>query len=46
VVSFLYGSSGGLTAAGNQLLSEDSPSVGGMAGPDDRFGAALGVSSP
>jgi hypothetical protein len=33
-VNVIYGSGGGLTAAGNQLWTEDSPSVNGMAEPD------------
>jgi hypothetical protein len=37
----LYGSPGGLTAAGSQLWSQDSPGVAGGAEPGDGFGSAL-----
>ena len=51
-VNVIYGSSGGLTAAGDQLWSQDSPGVKGVASgwddaedetwsPGDEFGAAL-----
>jgi hypothetical protein len=41
VVQLLYGSTGGLTAAGSQLWSQDSPGVGGVAEAGDGFGGAL-----
>ena len=41
VAHVLYGSAGGLTAAGSQLWSQDSPGVGGMAEAGDGFGGAL-----
>ena len=41
VVHVLYGSAGGLTAAGSQLWSQDSPGVADVAEPDDEFGDAL-----
>ena len=41
VVQVLYGSTGGLTAAGSQLWSQDSPGVGGGAEAGDGFGGAL-----
>jgi disulfide bond formation protein DsbB len=41
VVHVLYGSAGGLTAAGSQLWSQDSPGVGGVAEAGDGFGSAL-----
>src|SRR5215204_7001059 len=41
VVHVLYGSGTGLTAAGSQLWSQDSPGIGGAAEPDDIFGQAL-----
>ena len=41
VVHVLYGSSGGLTAAGSQLWSQDSPGVAGVAEAGDGFGGAL-----
>jgi hypothetical protein len=42
VVHVLYGSSpGGLTAAGSQLWSQDSPGIAGGAEPEDAFGLAL-----
>jgi disulfide bond formation protein DsbB len=41
VVHVLYGSAAGLTAAGSQLWSQDSPGVGGTAEPGDAFGLAL-----
>ena len=40
-VNVLYGSSAGLTAAGNQFWHQDSPGVGGAAGEGDSYGAAL-----
>jgi hypothetical protein len=43
-VNVLYGSSTGLSSAGNQLWSRDDPDVPGSAGPGDRFGSSvLGV---
>jgi hypothetical protein len=42
VVHVLYGSSpGGLTAAGSQLWSQNSPGIAGGAEQDDEFGAAM-----
>jgi FG-GAP repeat len=41
VVHVLYGSTGGLTAAGSQLWSQDSPGVAGVAEAGDGFGGAL-----
>jgi FG-GAP repeat len=41
VVHVLYGSASGLTAAGSQLWSQDSPGVGGVAEAGDGFGGAL-----
>jgi len=41
VVHVLYGLGTGLTAAGSQLWSQDSPGIGGAAEPDDIFGEAL-----
>jgi hypothetical protein len=41
VVHVLYGSAGGLTAAGSQLWSQDSPGVAGVAEAGDGFGGAL-----
>jgi disulfide bond formation protein DsbB len=41
VVHVLYGSGTGLTAAGSQLWSQDSPGIAGGAEPGDEFGAAL-----
>ena len=40
-VNVLYGSAGGLTAAGNQVWSQDSPGVAGVTQPRDLFGSAL-----
>ena len=40
-VNVLYGSNGGLTAAGNELWHQDSPRHQGVAEAGDRFGAAL-----
>jgi disulfide bond formation protein DsbB len=40
-VNVLYGSAGGLTAAGNQVWSQDSPGVAGVTEPRDLFGSAL-----
>ena len=41
VVQVLLGSAAGLTAAGSQLWSQDSPGIAGTAEADDRFGSAL-----
>jgi hypothetical protein len=41
VVHVLYGSAGGLTAAGSQLWSQGSGGVGGIAEVGDGFGSAL-----
>jgi FG-GAP repeat len=42
VVHVLYGASpGGLSAAGSQLWSQDSPGIAGGAEPGDEFGASL-----
>jgi hypothetical protein len=41
VVQVLYGSPGGITDAGNQLWSQNSPGIAGTAEADDSFGAAL-----
>jgi FG-GAP repeat protein len=41
VVHVLYGSTGGLTASGNQLWSQDSPGIAGTAEADDFFGDSL-----
>jgi hypothetical protein len=43
VVNVLYGSAGGLTAAGNQVWSQDSPGVAGIAETQDFLGIALAV---
>lgn len=40
-VNVLYGSAGGLTGAGSQLFSQDSPGVVGTAERGDQFGSAL-----
>lgn len=40
-VNVLYASAGGLTAAGNQLWSQDIPGVAGVTQPRDLFGSAL-----
>ncbi|MEE4419372.1 FG-GAP and VCBS repeat-containing protein [Streptomyces bugieae] len=40
-VTVLRGSPGGLTTAGAQMYTQDSPGVPGAAEPGDRFGAAL-----
>ena len=42
-VSVLYGSAAGLTSAGNQLWSQDSPGIEGVTRAHDYFGAALAV---
>jgi disulfide bond formation protein DsbB len=41
VVHVLYGSGGGLSATGNQLWSQDSPGIAGVAEGSDNFGDAL-----
>ena len=41
-VNVLYGSSDGLSAAGDQLWHQDQPGVNGTAAPGELFGAALG----
>jgi hypothetical protein len=46
VVHVLYGSPAGLTAAGSQLWSQDSPGVAGTVEPDDQFGVALAAADP
>jgi disulfide bond formation protein DsbB len=44
VVQVLYGSPSGLTATGNQLWSQDSPGITGLAAePSDQFGFAVGA---
>jgi len=40
-VNVLYGSAAGLTGAGSQLFTQDSPGVPGVAEHDDLFGGAL-----
>lgn len=40
-VHLIYGSSGGLTTAGNRFLHQNSPNVPDLAEADDRFGRAL-----
>ena len=42
-VNVLYGTAGGLTGAGSQFLSQDSPGVAGVVEPDDEVGAAVGA---
>src|SRR5437867_2422192 len=42
-VNVLYGSAGGLSSAGNQFWSQDSPGVEGEAGDIELFGWALGT---
>jgi hypothetical protein len=44
-VNVLYGSTGGLTAAGNQFWTQDSPDVADAAEEEDRFGSALFAAS-
>ena len=41
VVHVLYGAASGLTAAGSQLWSQDSPGIAGVAEPGDSFGSSL-----
>jgi hypothetical protein len=45
-VNVLYGTAGGLTGAGGQLFTQDSPGVPGMVEFDDFFGEALAASGP
>jgi hypothetical protein len=45
-VSVLYGSAGGLTTAGGQLFTQNSPGVPGGAEDDDLFGDALVSGDP
>ena len=45
-VNVLYGSAGGLTGAGSQLFTQDSPGVPDSVEFDDLFGEALPVSGP
>jgi hypothetical protein len=40
-VNVLFGSAGGLSGAGSQLLTQDTPGVGSTVESDDRFGSAL-----
>lgn len=40
-VTIIYGSSGGLTAVGAQLFSQDTPGIQGAAEADDQFGMSL-----
>jgi FG-GAP repeat protein len=40
-VNVIYGSSTGLTSAGNQVWTQDSPGIGDAREPDDQFGRAL-----
>jgi hypothetical protein len=40
-VNVLYGSASGLTAAGNQVWSQDSPGVANLTQPRDLFGSSL-----
>jgi FG-GAP-like repeat/FG-GAP repeat len=40
-VNVLYGSAGGLTGAGSQLFTQDSPGVGSSAEREDNFGGTL-----
>jgi disulfide bond formation protein DsbB len=40
-VNVIYGSPSGLTAAGNQFWSQDSPGIEDLAERDDRFGSSL-----
>jgi FG-GAP-like repeat/FG-GAP repeat len=42
-VNVLYGSASGLTGAGSQFFTQDSPGVGSSAEPDDGFGTTLTV---
>ena len=40
-VNVIYGSASGLTASGNQLWTQDSPGIQGLAEAGDHFGSAL-----
>ena len=40
-VNVLYGTAGGLTGAGSQLFTQDSPGVGSSAETEDNFGGVL-----
>jgi hypothetical protein len=40
-VNVLYGTAGGLTGAGSQIFTQNSPGVGSAAEPNDSFGHAL-----
>jgi disulfide bond formation protein DsbB len=44
-VQVLYGSAGGLTAAGDQLWTQDSPGILDAAEPGDAFGVALAAAN-
>jgi hypothetical protein len=44
-VSIIYGSATGLTAAGNQLWTQDSAGIQGSAGQADNFGRALAAAN-
>jgi hypothetical protein len=41
IVHIIYGSATGLTGAGDQLFSQDTGTIPGVAGADDTFGTAL-----
>jgi hypothetical protein len=43
-VNIIYGSGSGLTDAGNQFWSQDSPGIKGVAEEGDLFGFALSAS--
>jgi hypothetical protein len=45
-VSVLYGSAGGLSTAGGQVFTQNSPGVPGNAEDDDVFGDALAAGDP
>ncbi len=42
-VNVLYGTAAGLTGAGGQFFTQDSPGVPGVVEPDDEFGVAVGA---
>src|SRR5690606_15666302 len=42
-VNVLYGSSSGLTAAGNHVWHQNTPGIEGIAEEEDRFGGALAI---
>ncbi len=42
-VNVLYGTAAGLTGAGSQFFTQDSPGVPGVVEPDDEFGVAVGA---